>query len=108
MQRNVIDKIRIDGEFVTPHGTELVDLLNPAIGQVIWGVQLADEVDIRAAVAAAKSALPGLVPDVERRADRRAVPALGSATGRGTKCWIPPRRSTATAAIQPVDGRHAR
>jgi aldehyde dehydrogenase (NAD+) len=65
MQRNVIDKPHIDGEFVTPHDTELFDLFNPATGQMIWGVQLADEVDTRAAVAAAKSALPGLV----RRSD---------------------------------------
>lgn len=58
MQENVIDKIYIDGEFVTPHGTELFDLFNPATGQVIGQVRLADEVDAEAAVAAAKRALP--------------------------------------------------
>jgi aldehyde dehydrogenase (NAD+) len=58
MQENVIDKIYIDGEFVTPHGTELFDLFNPATGQVIGQVRLADEVDMEAAVAAAKRALP--------------------------------------------------
>ena len=58
MQENVISKIYIDGEFVTPHGTELADLFNPATGQVIGQVQLADEVDTAAAVAAAKRALP--------------------------------------------------
>ena len=58
MQENVINKIYIDGEFVTPHGTELVDLFNPATGKVIGQVQLADEVDTEAAVAAAKRALP--------------------------------------------------
>jgi Aldehyde dehydrogenase family len=41
----VINKIYIDGEFVTPHGTELFDLFNPATGQVIGQVRLADEVD---------------------------------------------------------------
>jgi aldehyde dehydrogenase (NAD+) len=54
----VINKIYIDGEFVTPHGTELFDLFNPATGKVIGQVQLADEVDTEAAVAAAKRALP--------------------------------------------------
>jgi aldehyde dehydrogenase (NAD+) len=54
---NVINKIYIDGEFVTPHGTELADLFNPATGKVIGQVQLADEVDTAAAVAAAKRAL---------------------------------------------------
>ncbi|HEY2651198.1 MAG TPA: aldehyde dehydrogenase family protein, partial [Solirubrobacteraceae bacterium] len=57
-EKNVIDKVYIDGEFVTPHGTELFDLFNPATGQVIGQVQLADEVDTAAAVAAAKRALP--------------------------------------------------
>jgi len=58
MQENVINKIYIDGAFVTPHGAELFDLFNPATGQVIGQVQLADEVDTAAAVAAAKRALP--------------------------------------------------
>ncbi|MGH3248576.1 MAG: aldehyde dehydrogenase family protein [Trebonia sp.] len=58
MRENVINKIYIDGEFVTPHGTELFDLFNPPTGKVIGQVQLADEVDVEAAVAAAKRALP--------------------------------------------------
>ena len=58
MHENVIDKVYIDGKFVTPHGTELFDLFNPATGKVIGQVQLADEVDTEAAVAAAKRALP--------------------------------------------------
>jgi aldehyde dehydrogenase (NAD+) len=58
MPENVISKIYIDGEFVTPHGTELFDLFNPATGKVIGQVQLADEADTEAAVAAAKRALP--------------------------------------------------
>ncbi|MEV0210534.1 aldehyde dehydrogenase family protein [Streptomyces sp. NPDC050788] len=58
MQRNIIDKIYIDGEFVTPHGTEEFDLHNPATGEVIGQVRLADEADAHAAVAAAKRALP--------------------------------------------------
>jgi aldehyde dehydrogenase (NAD+) len=58
MLENVINKIYIDGEFVTPHGTELADLFNPATGKVIGQVQLADEADVEAAVEAAKRALP--------------------------------------------------
>jgi len=54
MQR--IDTIYIDGAFVAPHGTELFDLFNPATEQVIGQVQLADEHDALAAIAAAKRA----------------------------------------------------
>ena len=53
-----IDKIYIDGCFVTPHGTELFDLYNPATAQVIGRVRLADEEDARTAIAAAKRAFP--------------------------------------------------
>jgi aldehyde dehydrogenase (NAD+) len=53
-----IDKIYIDGSFVTPHGTELFDLYNPATAQVIGQVCLADEEDARTAIAAAKRAFP--------------------------------------------------
>ncbi|MFI6079457.1 aldehyde dehydrogenase family protein [Streptomyces sp. NPDC051217] len=56
--QNLINHVYIDGEFVTPHGTELFDLFNPTTGKVIGQVQLADEVDANAAVAAAKRALP--------------------------------------------------
>lgn len=53
-----IDTIYIDGRFVTPHGTELFDLHNPATGAVTGRVRLADEEDARAAIAAAKRAFP--------------------------------------------------
>ena len=53
-----IDTIYIDGAFVTPHGTELFDLHNPATGQVIGTVRLGDEIDTRKAIAAAKRAFP--------------------------------------------------
>ncbi|CAG9186221.1 Putative aldehyde dehydrogenase [Cupriavidus pampae] len=66
MQRNFqwlftmhnIDKIYIDGAFVTPHGEEWFDLFNPATEQTIGRVRLADEADAHAAIAAAKAALP--------------------------------------------------
>jgi aldehyde dehydrogenase (NAD+) len=53
-----IDTLYIDGAFVTPHGTELFDLHNPATGAVIGTVRLGDEIDARAAIAAAKRAFP--------------------------------------------------
>lgn len=51
-----IDNIYINGEFVTPHGTGTLDLINPSNRQLIGKVILADEVDTRNAIAAAKSA----------------------------------------------------
>lgn len=53
-----IEQIFINGEFVTPHGTERFDLYNPATAQVIGQVRLADEVDAERAIAAAKAAFP--------------------------------------------------
>jgi aldehyde dehydrogenase (NAD+) len=54
----IIDRIYIDGEFVTPHGTELFDLHNPASGSVIGSVRLGDVEDTRRAISAAKRAFP--------------------------------------------------
>lgn len=53
-----INKIYIDGAFVTPHGTERFDLFNPSTEAVIGTVRLGDVEDARAAIAAAKRALP--------------------------------------------------
>ena len=53
-----IDKIYINGEFVTPQGTEWFELFNPATEAVIGRVQLADADDARRAIAAAKAAFP--------------------------------------------------
>lgn len=54
----IIDTVYIDGKFVTPHGQELFDLFNPATEKKIGQVRLGDEVDARAAIAAAKRAFP--------------------------------------------------
>ena len=54
----IIDRIYIDGAFVTPHGEEYFDLFNPATEAVIGRVRLADAADADAAVAAAKRAFP--------------------------------------------------
>jgi aldehyde dehydrogenase (NAD+) len=53
-----IDKIYIDGQFVTPHGQELFDLFNPATEERIGQVRLGDAADAKAAIAAAKRAFP--------------------------------------------------
>jgi hypothetical protein len=48
-----IDKVYIDGAFVTPHGREQFELINPASEQVIGQVTLGDQEDARRAIAAA-------------------------------------------------------
>ncbi|ALL67305.1 Aldehyde dehydrogenase [Paraburkholderia caribensis MBA4] len=55
---HTIDRIYIDGAFVTPHGDEWFDLFNPATERVIGRVRLADAKDARDAIAAAKRAFP--------------------------------------------------
>ncbi|MET0254514.1 MAG: aldehyde dehydrogenase family protein [Luteibacter sp.] len=53
-----IDRIYIDGAFVTPHGEERFDLYNPATEAVIGTVRLGDAEDARHAIAAARRAFP--------------------------------------------------
>ncbi|MFC7378738.1 aldehyde dehydrogenase family protein [Brevundimonas sp. GCM10030266] len=53
-----LQQIYIEGAFVTPHGDELFDLHNPSTEAVIGRVRLGDVEDARAAIAAAKHALP--------------------------------------------------
>src|ERR1700722_9111949 len=54
----MVEQIYIDGAFVTPHGTEMFDLFDPARGEVIGQVRLADAQDARRAIQAARRALP--------------------------------------------------
>ncbi len=53
-----IDKIYIDGAFVTPHGREQAELINPATEAVIGHVTLGDREDTLRAIAAARRAWP--------------------------------------------------
>lgn len=53
-----VNQIYINGSFVTPHGDELFDLVNPANETIIGRVRLADAVDAQTAIAAAKAAYP--------------------------------------------------
>lgn len=51
-----VNKVYINGEFVTPHGKEIFELINPSNNQKIGEVTLADETDTKNAIAAAKEA----------------------------------------------------
>jgi aldehyde dehydrogenase (NAD+) len=66
-----IDKIYIDGAFVTPHGEELFDLFSPAKAQLIGRVRLADAEDARRAIAAARRAFPAF--SLSSKAERLAM-----------------------------------
>src|SRR6202007_220878 len=50
------DRAYINGKFVTPHGTQVVDLVNPTNNRVIGRATMADEIDTRQAIGAAKDA----------------------------------------------------
>ncbi|MGH8211529.1 MAG: aldehyde dehydrogenase family protein [Steroidobacteraceae bacterium] len=52
----VFNRAYINGQFVTPHGTQIVDLVNPTNNELIGKVTMADQVDTREAIAAAKEA----------------------------------------------------
>ncbi|MEO3408506.1 aldehyde dehydrogenase family protein [Mucilaginibacter sp. CAU 1740] len=51
-----INKVYINGKFVTPHGNERFDLINPTDNSLIAQVILADEIDARNAIEIAKKA----------------------------------------------------
>lgn len=51
-----INKIYINGEFITPHGTTFFELINPANNELLGKVVLGDETDTRHAIASAKAA----------------------------------------------------
>lgn len=53
-----INQIYINGQFVTPHGSEEFALFNPTTEATIGRVRLADERDAKQAIAAAKAAFP--------------------------------------------------
>ncbi len=51
-----VNTIYVNGEFVSPHGTEIYNLINPSTNQKIGEVTLADVTDTKNAIAAAKAA----------------------------------------------------
>ena len=52
----VLDKIYINGEFITPHGTETLILKSPVSGEPLAQVRLASGLDTVNAINAAKEA----------------------------------------------------
>ncbi|WP_211462689.1 aldehyde dehydrogenase family protein [Collimonas silvisoli] len=52
-----IHQIYIDGAFVTPHGTETIEIINPSTERPLARATLANAEDTRRAIAAAKKAL---------------------------------------------------
>ncbi|GGA25690.1 aldehyde dehydrogenase family protein [Paenibacillus physcomitrellae] len=65
-----IDKIYINGEFVTPRGTERQELVNPTTREVFGSLALGNEEDAKIAIAAAKAAFPAFSKtSVQERAD---------------------------------------
>ncbi len=51
-----IDKMYVNGEFVTPNGTDIFDLISPTTNKLTGQVVLGNEQDVNLAVAAAKEA----------------------------------------------------
>ena len=52
----VFDQAYINGHFVSLHGRQVIDLVNPTDNEVIGKVTMADEIDTQNAIAAAKEA----------------------------------------------------
>jgi aldehyde dehydrogenase (NAD+) len=53
-----LNQIYINGEFVTPHGSEVMEFANPSTGAPLVRTRLADETDAQRAIAAARAAYP--------------------------------------------------
>lgn len=53
-----LDKFFINGQWVTPHGTETIDVLNPSTEETVATLPLGTAEDVDDAVAAAKAAFP--------------------------------------------------
>src|SRR5580692_9301061 len=110
------DRAYINGKFVTPHGTQVVDLVNPTNNTVIGKVTMADEIDTRQAIAAAQpirsaeivarlrgidrgTSVSGLLLLAARPFDWRGTGAFRSAVATVLQCSIDqyPRQECAEA-----------
>ena len=65
----LLDRLFVDGGWRAPHGTERFDVINPATEEVVASLAMGDEVDVDAAVNAARAAFPAwaATPVDERR-----------------------------------------
>ncbi len=80
-------QVYINGQFITPHGTEVFDLINPTNNQKTGEVVLGDEIDTRAAIAAAKAAFPAFAQTT--KAERIAyLEALGEAVSKREEALV--------------------
>jgi hypothetical protein len=61
------DRAYINGQFTTPHGSRVVDLVNPTDNKVIGKVTMADEIDTRKAIGAATLGRGNLGDNFQRR-----------------------------------------
>src|SRR4029077_9545257 len=81
----------IDGAFVESHGHEVMEIVNPTNGKVIAHVTLADEEDVRRAVAAAKRAFASFgrsTKDERTEILRRLHKAVSARTDDLTKMMV--------------------
>ena len=60
-------KLFIDGQWVSPAGTDLIEVINPATEQVLGTVPSGNGADVDAAVAAARNAFDPMIGVTERR-----------------------------------------
>lgn len=60
-------KLFIDGQWVNPHGTDAIEVIDPATEQVCGTVPSGTEADVDAAVTAARAAFDPLISVAERR-----------------------------------------
>jgi aldehyde dehydrogenase (NAD+) len=94
MERNAIKTLTthyINGEFVSSHGHEVMDIINPTNGRVIAHVTLADKEDAQRAIAAAKRTFAsfGRTTKEERMAIlRRLHKAVSARTDDLTKTMV--------------------
>jgi hypothetical protein len=62
------NQVYINGYFAVPHGTQIIDLINPSDNEVIGKVTLADEIDARNA-RRCEGRTQDIFADHQRRAD---------------------------------------
>src|SRR6201987_5616710 len=76
------DRAYINGQFVTPHGTQVIDLVNPTDNKVIGKVTMADEIDTQKAIGAAKEAF-NTFSQSSRNTGRNTLSGLPTAVPNG-------------------------
>src|SRR5438105_6292423 len=101
------DRAYINGKFVTPHGTQVVDLVNPTNNTVIGKVTMADEIDTRQAIAAAKEAFNTFSQSSKeyRMEGQRSARPVWSCPAISSRCLSQSRRNLAVCSRYPGSGK---